>query len=227
VSDPLEVARAVREALGALDDSAQGALAARFAAPLVTALVADAADAAHASDDTGLVPALLEVSRALERVGVPRGRQFVLLGHGGAVSRAELRARAARLRGELALALFAHDPAGATFTVGQAGDGTPIELDDELREAEAILCIGRSFAAAGRVHGGPYLLVPGVASQRTRDAIAAARTRGGEDAELEIALEAEKLAPVDLSVGWDDRGRVLAGRGCERFAALARAARFA
>jgi hypothetical protein len=220
-NDPMQLARAVREALGALTDSTPGALAARFTAPLVTALVADA------SEDAGLVPALVEVSRALERVGVPRGRQFVLLGHGGAVRRAELRARVARLRGELALALVAHDSAGPTFTVGQAADGTPIELDDELREAEAILCIGRSFAAAGRVHGGPYLLVPGVASQRTRDAIAAARTRGGEDAGLALALEAERLAPVDLAVGWDDHGRVLAGRGCERFAALARAARFA
>lgn len=216
-----EVARAVRAALDALAGSPEGALAARFTAPLLTAIVVDV------GEGPWLVPALAEVALALEKVGVPRGRQFVLLGCDGAEGAVDARARAGGLRREVGLAVIAHEPASAGFTAGRTADGTAVELDDELREAEAILCIGRSFAAAGRVHGGPYLLVPGVASQRTRDAIAAARTRGGEDAGLALALEAETLAPVDLAVGWDDHGRVLAGRGCERFAALARAARFA
>jgi len=92
VSDPGEIARAVREALGSLARAPEGGLAARFTAPLVTAIVAEAVD------DARLVPALAEVSSALERVGVPRGRQFVLLGHDGAASAPDVRARAAELR---------------------------------------------------------------------------------------------------------------------------------
>jgi len=220
VSDADEVARAVRAALGALAGAPEGGLEAMFTAPLVTAIVAEA------GDDARLVPALAEVAGALERVGVPRGRQFVLLGHDGTASRTDVRARAAQLRRELALAAFAHEPDGAMFTAGRAGDGTPIELDDELREAEAVVGIGRGFAAAGRVIGGPYLLVPGVASERTRRALADARARGGERAALALALAAEVAVPVDLAVCWDEQGRVLAGRGRERFAALARAAGF-
>jgi hypothetical protein len=213
-------AAAVREALAALAGTPQGALAARFTAPLVTAIVADAAEA----EDPWLLPALLEVASALERVGVPRGRQFVLLGCDGGPTGSEVRSLAVRLRDDLSLAVIAHDPGGATFTAGHAADGTPIELDDEVREAEAILCIGRGFAADGRVKGGPYLLAPGVASVRTRAAISAARARGGERAALGLALEAERLAPVDLAVCWDDRGHVAAGRGREQFIGLARAA---
>ena len=218
MSDAAGVARAVRAALGCLAREPEGALAARFTAPLVTAIVAES------TNDEWLVPALDEVSRALERVGVPRGRQFVLLGQDGGANASRVRAHAARLRDALSLAAFAHDPAGVVYTAGRAADGTPIELDDELREAEAMICIGRGFAAAGRVLGGPYLLAPGVASGRTRRAFEQARARGGERAALALALEAESFAPVDLAVCRDDRGHVVAGRGRECFAALARAA---
>ena len=220
MNDAAAVARAVRDALGALAGAPHGALAARFTAPVLTAIVAED------GEDPWLLPAVAEVSLALDSVGVPRGRQFVLLGHGGAAAATVERERVSRLRHQLSLAVFAHDPAGAVFTAGRAADGTPIELDDELREAEAIVCIGRGFAADGRVHGGPFLLAPGVASVRTRAAFAAARARGGERAALALALEAESLAPVDLAVCWDDRGRVTAARGGEHFAALARAAGF-
>jgi hypothetical protein len=212
------VARAVRAALDALAEMADGPLAARFTAPLVTAIVADA------DEGPWLVPALSELSTALAGVGVPRGRQFVLLGHDSAPRGNEARARATLLRRELALAAVAHTPAAAAFTAGQAADGTPIELDDELREAEAVICIGHGSAAAGRVHGGPYLLLPGVASERTRRAFAAARARGGERAGLALALAAEAAVPVDLALCWDDRGRIVAARGREHFAALARTA---
>ena len=211
MSDAAGVARAVRAALGCLAREPEGALAARFTAPLVTAIVAES------TNDEWLVP-------ALERVGVPRGRQFVLLGQDGGANASRVRAHAARLRDALSLAAFAHDPAGVVYTAGRAADGTPIELDDELREAEAMICIGRGFAAAGRVLGGPYLLAPGVASGRTRRAFEQARSRAGERAALALALEAESLAPVDLAVCHDDRGHVVAGRGRERFAALAREA---
>lgn len=216
-----EVARAVRAALDALADTPEGPLAARFTAPLVTAIVADA------SEGPWLVPALAELSDALARVGVPKGRQFVLLGHDGAPRGNEARARAALLRRELSLAAVAHAPTDPAFTAGGSPDGTPIELDDELREAEAVICIGRGHADAGRVHGGPYLLLPGVASERTRRAFAAARARRGEHAALAMALAAEAAIPVDLAMTWDDRGRIVAARGREHFAALARAAGFA
>jgi len=109
VNDAAGVARAVREALGRLAGEPAGGLAARFTAPLVTAIVAEAAD------DGWLAPALDEVSRALERVGVPRGRQFVLLGssasEGASASPVGARAQAVRLRESLSLTAFAHDPA--------------------------------------------------------------------------------------------------------------------
>jgi hypothetical protein len=216
-----EVARAVRAALDALAGSPEGALAARFTAPLLTAIVVDAAEGPW------LVPALAEVALALEQVGVPRGRQFVLLGCDSAEGAVDARARAGRLRREVELAVIAHDPGSAGFTAGRTADGTALELDDELREAEAIICIGRGFATAGRVQGGPYLLFPGVACARARRAFAAARTKHGEAAALALALAAETAAPVDLAVCWDDHGRIVAARGREHFRALARATGFA
>jgi len=220
VIEPGGMARAVRAALESLTGSPGGALGVRFHAPLLTALVVDAAD----QDE--LVPAVAEVSGALERVGLPRGRQFALLGREAANVVIETGELVRRLRRDLGLAAFVHEPDGAAFKVGVAADGTAIELDDELREAEAVICVGRGFAADGRVHGGPYLLVPGVASERTRRALAAARTGGGERAALAWALAAEAVAPVDLAVCWDESGRVTAARGSERFAALAREAGF-
>jgi hypothetical protein len=55
-----EVARAVRAALDALAGSPEGALAARFTAPLLTAIVVDV------GEGPWLVPALAEVALALE-----------------------------------------------------------------------------------------------------------------------------------------------------------------
>src|SRR5262249_45180354 len=128
------------------------------------------------------------------------------------------------LRRQLLLAAVAHEPRDPAFTPGRLADGTPIELDDELREAEAVICVGRSEVSPGRVRGGPYLLLPGVASQGTRRGFAALRARGGERAALAAALAAEAALPVDLAVGWDETGRVRAGRGRDAFRALARAA---
>ena len=208
---------AVRAALAAPED---GALAGRFPAPLVTALVADSSE-----PEPRLAEALGELTATLASLGVPRGRQLVLLGGDPVV--ADAPARAQRLAARLGLPVLVHAPEYPGFVAGRLADGTPLELDDELREAEGVLCVGRGFAAAGRVVGGPYLLVPGVASARTRLALAGARARGGERAALEFALAAEVALPVDLAVCWDEQGRVVAGRGRERFAALARAAGFA
>src|SRR5262249_4743117 len=153
-----EFAAHVRAALQALGAAGDGGLAARFPAPLVTAIVCDAAEGPW------LVPALAELPAALEIAGVPRGRQFVLLGREAVYGGGEARGRAAAVRRELQLAAVAHEPADPVFTPGRLDDGTPLELDDELREAEAVICVGRGHAAAGRVHRGPYLLLPRVAS---------------------------------------------------------------
>jgi len=216
-----EFAAAVRAALDGLATSGEGGLAARFTAPLVTAIVVDA------SEGPWLVPALAALTDALAHVGVPRGRQFVLVGRDSAYGSGEARARAAALRRELLVAAVAHEPGDPAFTPGRLPDGTPLELDDELREAEAVLCVGRAFGAGGRVQGGPYLLAPGVASQATRRAFAALRARGGERAALAAALAAEAALPVDLALCWNEVGRVSAARGRDAFHALAKAAGFA
>jgi hypothetical protein len=210
----------VRDALEAPEGSP---LATLFTAPLVTALVVDLREACF---DPRLAQALNVVCDALERVGVPRGRQFVLAGGalGDLVPRPE--DWLAGLRRGFSLDVMLHDPTRA-FTAGRTPEGEPIELDDELREAEAILCIGRGFAATGQVHGGPYLLVPGVASLATRRAFETRRAYGGERGALAFALAAEAQAPVDLALTWDAKGHVRAGRGRTRFAALAHAAGFA
>jgi len=219
-------ARAVREALAAPLD---GPLATRFGAPLVTALIADVADAtdgADGADRAGEAPlaiALAELGEALERIGVPRGRQFVLLGHADGVERpgGEI---ASVLRRTLSVPVLLREPSGACFRAGRLADGTPIELDDELREAEAIVAVGRCSALPGSISGGPYLLVPGLCSAATRRALAAARDGSGERAALAFSLAAHALAPVDLALVWDDAGQSIAGSGGAVFSALARCA---
>ena len=210
-----DMARRVREALATPRD---GPLAAKLAAPLVTALVADAAEGPW------LEPALAAVSETLSTIGVPRGRQFVLLGSTEASGEPLARARAAALRRSLAMQVFAHDPSGAWFTAARFPDGTAIELDDELREAEAIVTVGLGSAGAGSVRGGPWLLLPGVASLATRRALARARAAGGEPAALALSLAAERAVPVDLALSWDEAGVATAASGRASFAALASAA---
>lgn len=176
-----------------------GTLGSRFVAPLVTWLVADAA----AGDE--LEDALAGTMRALERVGVLRGRQFVLLGGGEPTPEAKARARA--LRAALGVPVLVHDPAREGFVAGTLADGTPIELDDELREAEAIVVV-----AGGPVSSVARTMVPGVAVTRTR----AAFTRAVADSEASawaFVREAERQSPIDLLVWWDAAGEVRAAGG--------------
>src|SRR5262249_45456667 len=124
----------------------------------------------------------------------------------------------------ISIPVLLHDPTRA-FAAGRTPAGDPIELDDELREAEAIVCLGQCESRSGTLRGGPYLLAPGVASLATRQAFAARRAEAGERGALALALAAEALAPVDLALTWTPSGgRMRAGRGRTRFAALARAA---
>ncbi|HEY6193912.1 MAG TPA: hypothetical protein VI504_02630, partial [Candidatus Eisenbacteria bacterium] len=134
----------VRAALADLDTAA---LASRFPAPLVTALVADASEPGR-----GLELALAETIAALDRVGVPRGRQFVLLGGDPVAADAATRARS--LRALLGVPVFVHAPERAGFVAGRIESGATIELDDELREAEAIVTVGGWAARADGPRGG-------------------------------------------------------------------------
>ncbi len=202
---------AVRSALAGLLDPS---LSARFAAPYMTALLADARTDAR----TDL--ALAELVAALVSVGLPRGRLFVLLGGEGPPRSAEERART--LAASLAVPVLVHDPTAAAFTAGRLADGTPIALDDELREAEAIVSVGFCSGAAGVVRGGPYLLCPGVAAASTRSAFALERAARGEGGALAFAAAAEALVPVDLAVWWSDNDRVLAASGRSALECIAR-----
>ena len=202
----------VRAALAAPEAAA---LRTRFTAPLVTVLIADAGEAG-----SGLEIALVETIAALDRVGVPRGRQLVLLGGDPVV--ADVAALARALQVAVGVPVLAHAPERAGFVAGRLASGTPIELDDELREAEAIVTVGGWSVRADGPRGGAALLCPGVATAATRSAFAAARARGSADA-WGFALAAERAAPVDLSLGWDAAGHVVAASGSEAFAAHARA----
>jgi len=196
----------------ALEAPLGGSLASRFGAATVTALVGDAR-----GDERDAV-ALAEMMDALVTAGVPRGRMFVLLAHerpdaGGPA------ARARELRETLGVPVLLHDgERGAHFRAGALADGLEVELDDELREAEAIVVVGcfRGDGQAG-VCGGPAALLPGLASTATR------RTLAGHDLDAASVLAAARatcaLAPVDFALVWseDDPPRVLAGEGAAVF----------
>lgn len=192
---------AVRAALAAPLD---GPLTTRFVAPSVTALVV------HCDAGDEVVAGVAETIAALERVGVPRGRQFVLLAGGAAPADAASRVKA--WRDSLGVPVLVHDASRAGFVAGRLPDGTALELDDELREAESIVVLA-SIAAE---HGGPWhaasLLCPGACTKPTRLAVAAA-TSGDRDAAWSWVQAAEREAPIDLAVWWDGCDRVAAASG--------------
>ena len=192
------MSEALRERVrSAVASPLDGTLGSRFVAPLVTWLVADA------SAPESLNDVLAGTLSALERVGVLRGRQFVLLGGDPVPEGARARARA--LRAALGVPVLVHDPEREGFVAGTLADGTAVELDDELREAEAIVAVGI---------GGPWTVagavVPGVACARTRFAFARARTEGTAWA---FVRSAEREAPLDLAVWCDERGECRAATG--------------
>jgi hypothetical protein len=188
---------------------ADGTLGSCFPAPLVTWLVAPA-DAGDELED-----ALAGTMRALERVGLMRGRQFVLLGGDPVPEYAAERARV--LRRALGVPVLTHDPSRAGFVAGELPDGTCIELDDELREAEAIVSVsgGTPWARATAV-------VPGACVARTRVAFASTLANGGRPAAWGFLRAAERLAPIDLAVSWDANGVAWAASGAHALEILER-----
>jgi hypothetical protein len=193
---------AVREALARAEG---GPLGRRIRAATVTAIVADA------RGDERDTEALAELVGALERAGVPRGRQFVLLG-AEAPDAGVAKARASALRASLGVVVMAHDPeARSRFAAGVLPSGAPVELDDELREAEEVLVVGRfGRAADGSLRGGPALVWPGLASARARAARPVPGDALGGLREAEAALA---FAPADFALFWsgDEPPRVRAG----------------
>ena len=186
---------------------ADGTLGSRFVAPLVTWLVADAGAGEELGD------ALTGTMRALERVGVLRGRQFVLLGGDPVAGGAPDRARA--LRALLGVPVIVHHPERHGFVAGELPDGTPLELDDELREAEAIVSVG-----GGSPWARATVVVPGACVARTRVAFEATRAEAGRAAAWAFLQAAERLAPIDLAVAWDPNGRVWSASGSHALAAF-------
>lgn len=191
-----------------------GPPARHFAIPAVTAIVT----AADFGEPERI--ALAELAEAMVRAGVPRGRTFVILaggGPGGPARREAVRG----LRDTLGVPVMAHDPARAGFVPGALAIGVPLELDDELREAEAVVVCGRVEAdPRGGVRGGPALLLPGLAGAATAAAYAAALPAGGDAAgRARAAWEASSAVlehvPVDFALAWSgaDPPAVLAGDG--------------
>lgn len=204
----------------ALADPLGGSMARHFAIPAVTAIVADG-ECGEADR-----VALAELTEAMVRAGVPRGRMFALL-TSGAAPEPSARERARALRDLLGMPVIAHDPAQAGFEPGSFAGGVPLALDDELREAEAVVACGRFGADRnGHLQGGPAALLPGLAGAASRAALAEtlaacpdaeARSR----AALAAALEALGHVPVDFALVWnaDDPAVVRAGEGRAVFAA--------
>ena len=207
----LEFRARVRAALAAPED---GSLAARFPAPFVTAIVAGA----EPGDHERLEIALSELVPALHAVGVPRGRQFVLL---GALLPGPAAGVVARLRDALGVPVLVHAPQDAHYTAAAGPGGEPYEFHDELREAEAVVVTGPEFAGADGLEGGAGLLCPGVSSPRTRAAWERSRASGC-GAALAFSLRAERALAADLALLWRTDGSVTAGDGRARFTAIAR-----
>lgn len=201
------VRRALASPLGAT-------LAQRFPAPHVTVLVGDAELRSH--DEVALV----EVAEALTRVGLPRGRMMTLLA-GTQPLDALRRERARELHDILGMPVVLHDPfGGASFAVGTTASGLHLQLDDELREAEAVVVVGEFANDHVRgLHGGPFALLPGLASAQTRaqwsEGLRADAAGGANTQLLDSAREVLALVQVDLALVWDesDPPRVCAGGG--------------
>lgn len=206
----------------ALADPLGGRMARHFAIPAVTAIVADGGGGEPSSI------ALAELTEAMVKAGVPRGRMFVLL-TGETPPDAAARERARELRDMLGVPVIPHDPSQAAFEPGRLAGGAPIALEDELREAEAVVVCGRFGAdSRGRLHGGPAALLPGLAAEPTRAALDAELrgvpdVRGRARTAFEAAMGLLEVVPVDFALVWDsgDPPAVRAGEGRAVFAACA------
>lgn len=218
--DAAAFGEAVRRALAA---PAGVALPVALHAPTVTAVVASPHHLPWVEAALGVV------LRALPRAGIAGGRTGVIFASEGGEPPRAVEAAAARVRQAFGVPALVHRPGAPCFGVGTTSGGVPVELDDELREAEAIVTVG---AVGGTSpcgwDGGPSLLFPGLCSARTREEIRA-RYESLEWYRRQEA-DARALAPVDYGVAWSILGKpylVFAGEGdvAPRAALRAHAAR--
>ncbi len=205
----------VRRALAA---PVGGELRSVFAAPLITAIIADG------QADERAETALVELIDALVRIGLPRGRMFALLTGSGPAG-VTPRERARELHDTLGVPVLVHDPGRSAHSrAGVLADGTVLDLDDELREAEAVVVVGRFGTDRGQaVRGGFCALAPGLASKDCAAAlIPDAASPWSQRVEQAIARGRETASHVrcDFALLWsdDDPPRVLAGVGDVVFA---------
>src|SRR5258708_4410351 len=198
----------------ALASPLDGTLASRFAAPGETVIVAEA------RGDAELGIALVELVDALVHVGVARGRMVLLLANadGSAAAFAERRRELASVLG---CAVIVHDPERSTHAPFPVpGWPAPLELDDELREAEAIVLVGEMSGDRALVrHGGPFAILPGLASRASAEAFRAA-SPDDATARARATAAAEALG-VDFALLWDeaDPPHVVAGSAAAAFTA--------
>jgi len=165
-----------------------------FHAPFVTVLLAERDGGEDAA-------AALEVARdALASRGVATGRQSVLLAATDSPDAAH-RAAARALRAKLGLPVVLHDPARSPNMPAAIEEGLSFELDDELREAEAVFLVSalRPDAAFGQ-SGGEELLVPGAASTVT--AAQCAAVAGDAAGRQRIARLARSVCRIDYALLW-------------------------
>lgn len=142
-----------------------------------------------------------EVIQALGRDGSPPGRVVALLPT-TREGRPAVR-RALALRSRLALPVMAHDPESSPcFVAGRSPEGVGIELDDELREAEAIVQVAGPFRGMDGTSLPPlHALVPGLLSGATRRALESSTT-GGSRSWAEWQERLGDLLPTDFTLSW-------------------------
>jgi hypothetical protein len=135
------------------------------------------------------------------------------------------RERARELHDTLNIPILVHDPARSAHSrAGVLADGTVLELDDELREAEAVVVVGRfGTDRAQAVRGGFCALAPGLASAACAAALTAdAASPWTQRVEQATARGREAASHIrcDFALVWsdDDPPRLLAGVGDAVFA---------
>ncbi len=159
----------------------------RVAPGAITAIAIDPRPAGVAARALGFALA------TLARRGVASGRCFVLVADGDESARSALAAHG--------LPVVVHDAARSrAFPAGRVA-GHAVELDDELREAEAIVALGPSPDPAAQ-DPLPGAIVPALASSATREFFAAA---GASEREA-----ARALVRADAVLAWPEPGAVRA-----------------
>lgn len=176
-----------------------------FHSPFVTVLLAER----DGGEDS--LEALEFARDALTRRGVAAGRQMVLLASmqpPQAAHRLAVRA----MRERLGIPVVLHDPAHSPSMPATGESDLQLELDDELREAEAVMLVSalRPGAEFGE-GGGEELLVPGSVSAAT-----AARCRplaASVAGRRRIARIAQSACRIDYALLWWRGGSVRAWAG--------------